>query len=419
MNEYEFRLVVQHDAPFELRDFVSARAARRQHVLYAAPHMRYRDRRLEIKTVLDTRIVYYKTFWFKWVHSLETPFEQWTSAQHVKFMEGVQTKSHFFEKETRQLVDVDDRARLYTFRHADGFYRLVFEWEYGSWPHPLDDVSLNDLLVHHVSRYWDIFKHFSRFSAPPYVLKENVVRKPVTYRKTHHCDPSTDCCLMAHKWDGVFGIVYSYADRVKEKWEDGVQRRRDGVTLGDGIVFAAEKTEQGVVLLDVYEVYGFPTASESRKRILTEFLPRLTLPDGFLVQQYRATRDALSTTPFRRDGVIRHDLYNDTIYKIKSTHSLDVVYLDGYFWLPAAEEGEWRRFQSHETLVNGHVYEVCIDTGRVLRERTDRLTGNTAKQIENILKDGREWRGPTMERVTASVARQRMTRGGKKKKKRM
>lgn len=439
MNEYEFRLVVQHHEPFVLSDFLvlfseHQQNIRTQHVLYAAPHIRYRERLLETKSIVSTRIVYYKTFWFKWVHSLETPFAQWTTAQHARFLEGIQTKTHFFERETRQLVTMDDHARLYTFRHADGLYRLVFEWEYGSWPQPLEeyDIPLNELLENYVCRYWNIFKQFRQFSVPPYTMRENVLRKPVTYYQSSSGDhplkknPLLEKeCLVAHKWDGIFGIVYSYKDYIKEKWEDGIQHCRKGVTLGDGLVFAAEKLEeQGtIVLLDVYEVYGFPTASESRQSILTEFLPRLSLPDGFLVQQYRTTLDALPSpedTFFRRqikkDGFIRHDVRNDTIFKIKTTHSVDVVYLDGYFWLPSSQQqtggGEGvigkRRFPIasndpyRQTLVNGHIYEVCIETGRVLRERPDRFTGNTWRQIENIFKDGREWKGPPIEDVDAS-----------------
>ena len=394
MNEYEFRLVVQHHEPFLLNNFYDRGTIETQTTLYAIPHMRYRDRRLETKTILNTQIVYYKTLWFKWVHSLETPFSKWSSVQHTKFLEGIQTKAHFFDRQIRQQIELDDHARLYTFKHIDGFYHLVFEWEYGSWPKPLKYIPLNDLLSHQVSRYWNIIKKFKSFSVPPYTIRECVARKPVTYRR------ASDYCLVAHKWDGIFGIVYSYADYIKEKWEDGIHKRRNNVTLGDGLVFAAEKTEHGIVLLDVYEVYGFPTASECRKSILMEFLPQLELPDGFHVQQYRETLDALPVSHFNTDGIIRHDLCNDTISKMKTKHSLDVVYMDGFFWLPS-QTGK-RRFKclDHEIpLENGHVYEVGIDTGRVIRKRPDRLTGNTWQQIESILKDGREWQGPNMEDV--------------------
>ena len=419
MNEYEFRLVVQHHEPFALHHFCDRGTIHTHTVLYATPHVRYRRRRLEVKTILDTRMVYYKSFWFKWVHSLETPYTQWSPVQHDKFLEGLQTKTNYFEKQTRQQIDLDRHARLYTFKHVDGFYRLIFEWEYGSWPTPLPHhhIPLNDLLVHHVSRYWNIFKKFKPFPVPPYTLKECVIRKSVTYRR------ASDHCLVAHKWDGIFGIVYSYADYIKAKWEDGMQERRHGLTLGDGLVFAAEKTDHGIVLLDVYQVYGFPTASECRQSILMECLTQLELPpDGDIhVQQYRATQDALPVTRFQRDGIIRHDLCNDTISKVKTKHSLDVVYMDGFFWLPAHPKGGKRRFACLENsssppsgvlppppLVNGHVYEVCIESGRVVRERSDRLTGNTCQQIDAILTEGRTWKGPNpMEDVVAVAAVER------------
>lgn len=398
MNEYEFRLVVQHPEPFALQYFCDRGKVETHTLLYADPHMRYRRRRLETKITLSTRIVYYKTLWFKWVHSLETPFSKWSPAQYTKYLEGLQTKSHFFEKQTRQQIDLDKRARLYTFKHKDGFYRLVFEWEYGSWSKPLKYVPLNDLLVHQVSRYWNIIKKFKLFRVPPYTIRECVIRKPVTYRA------ASRHCLVAHKWDGIFGIVYSYADYIKEKWEDGIQKRTDNVTLGDGLVFAAEKTSQGVILLDVYEAYGIPTASECRQSILTEFLPQLQLPDGFHIQHYKTNTDDLPvTTSLHTDGLIRHDLCSDTISKVKNKYSLDVVYRDGYFWLPSAgTTGEKRRFRPDDvtaSLENGHVYEVDIDTGRVIRERPDRLTGNTWQQIDAILDDNRKWGGPTLETI--------------------
>ncbi|GFU28247.1 uncharacterized protein TNCV_2136381 [Trichonephila clavipes] len=61
--------------------------------------------------------------------------------------------------------------------------------------------------------------------------------------------------VVAHKLDGTFGLVYSFPNYIKVKWEGGIHKIHKGITLEDGIVFSAEKLSNGtVVLLDVYQV---------------------------------------------------------------------------------------------------------------------------------------------------------------------
>ena len=399
MNEYEFRLVVQHARPLTHVLRALGRPIHTQRVTYAKPHFRYKRRVLETKMVYATQAVYFESLWFRWVHSVEVPFRLWSVTTHAKFVHTIQNFACPFWTETRQHVQLDDRAQVYTFRHRDGLYRLVFEWEYGTFEQPLETVP-TDALLAHLGRYRHVFRPFSAYDPPPYKLNESLlVRKPVTYLAP--LDAAAADSVVAHKLDGVFGFVSSYADRIECKWEDETQQVVAGVTLGDGIVFAAEKLDDARVLLDVYQVRGHATTPWCRRSILRHFLPGLTLPDGFRIQEYRETVHQLPDPSLKTDGYIGHNTVTDHIVKMKRSHSLDVVYMDGYFVLPSQDGRTKRQFVCLDRggMVNGHVYEVSIDTGRVMRRRTDRWTGNTWQQIENILTGERVWKGPPIHEV--------------------
>ncbi|GFS98115.1 uncharacterized protein TNCV_3849901 [Trichonephila clavipes] len=74
---------------------------------------------------------------------------------------------------------------------------------------------------------------------------------------------------------------------VKEKWEGGIHKIHKGITLGDGIVFSATKLSNGmVVLLDVYQVRGFPNVQWNWEIVLLNFLQNLSLPEGYETQKY-------------------------------------------------------------------------------------------------------------------------------------
>lgn len=396
MYEYEFRLVVQHTDSlehklWEIYNDVGYGTFHTQRILYAKPHFRYRNRHFETKSVVSTEAVHHKELWFKWVQSLETPYTQWSQATHSRFLEVLGNFTCPFQIETRQVLRLDSQTQIYSFQHVDGSYRLVFEWEYGTFPKSLDTIP-GAWLLETLETYWQVYCHFYQYSTTPYRLNENVTRKPVT------CIPNrSDSQLVARKLDGIFGFVYSYADREYEKWEDGVQKCRKGIALGDGIVYSAERmVDDTVILLDVYQVRGFPVAGWCRRSVLIEYLPSLMLPSGFKVQQYCVQRTDLIRSPFKTDGLIIHDTDTDEIFKIKRNHSIDVVYGDGYFWPTVS-----KRFKclEEDELVEGHVYEVSIRTGRVLRKRMDRFMGNTCQQIENIIRGKRKWQGPPMEDV--------------------
>ncbi|GFQ80226.1 uncharacterized protein TNCT_127281 [Trichonephila clavata] len=171
------------------------------------------------------------------------------------------------------------------------------------------------------------------------------------------------------------------------------------------MVFSAEKLSNGiVVLLDVYQVRGFPTVQWNREIVLINFLQHLSLPEGYETQKYCQRVEELPMTRHETDGYIVHNTKTDKILKVKHTHSLDVVYMDGYFWLPGKEKpGLYRRFKALEKgLQNGHVYEVSVKNGGVLRKRNDRFVGNTWKQIENIL-EKQSWQGSPIHEVVKVV----------------
>ncbi|GFR07199.1 uncharacterized protein TNCT_396301 [Trichonephila clavata] len=134
------------------------------------------------------------------------------------------------------------------------------------------------------------------------------------------------------------------------------------------------------------------------------FLQHLYLPEGYETQKYCQRVEDLPMIRYETDGYIIHNTKTDKIVKVKHIHSLDVVYMDEFFWLPGKEKpGIYRRFKALEKrLQNGHVYEVSVKNGNVLRERKDRFIGNTRKQIENIL-EKQSWQGPTIHEVVKVI----------------
>lgn len=403
MHEYEFRLVVEHSSSLVplLHTILQGKTVleRTVHTVFAKPHFRYRHRTWEMKRKLSTVAVYHDDVWFQWVHSLEIPFSQFSPSDNAKFNDVVGNYQNPFTHETRIHVQLDSRACLYAFRN-----RLVFEWEYGSFPEPVSNVSSRTLLEG-LTAYRDVYTAMRDFSPPPYKLND-AMRKPVTCIEELFITDRKKRYKIAHKVDGVFGFVFSHKDYSKAKWEDF--ERRDGKTLGDGFVFAAEKCPSGIVLLDVYQVRGYPVAKWSRRAVFESFLPRLRLPDGYFVQHYADSLETLPDTRHPTDGYIQHDMVSDEAFKLKTAHSIDVVYNDGWFELTTN-----MRFRCREQLRNGYVYEVSME-GHVLRERRDRTTGNTPKQLEKIFECS-PWTGPEMESFQPCVRKKRKSRECKKK----
>lgn len=399
MHEYEFRLVVQAKTPFEPFLAMFGNRLSKQLVLYAKPHFRFRDNCWEIKRIIDTKMVYHDRTWFKWIHSKEIPFKEWKSSTCLQFLHNTGNYQNAFRVEYRHLLTLDTEAKLYTFQDSIDTHRLVFEWEYGSFPNQKKSFDYK-LLLESLSRYRSVYDMMQqRFKPPPYVLKEFIIRKPVT---SMQCVPISTCgrYLYAYKLDGTFGLVYSYVDVIKERWEDYERVVRQGMSLGNGFVFASEKLDDGkVVLLDVYQVQGFETAPWCRKNILIDFLPHLSLPEGYTIQIYSLDTNTLPFPSCRTDGWIVHDILHDKIFKVKPYRSIDVVYYKGYFLLPEC------RIRCSESLEDGCVYEISTKDGSVIRKRPDRFKGNTQEQLDRELQMG--WGGPKFEKIPKTIRKRK------------
>ncbi|GFX88559.1 uncharacterized protein TNCV_2659701 [Trichonephila clavipes] len=198
---------------------------------------------------------------------------------------------------------------------------------YGVFFKPIKKLDTEPLLEN-LGKYWKVYEYFRSFTPPPYRINETLSRKPVTCVASFHGLEG----IVTHKLDGTFGLVYSFPKYIKEKWEGGIHKIRKGITLGDGIVFSAEKLSNDmVVLLDVYQVREFPTVQWNRENVLIHFLLHLSLPEGYETQKYCHKIEDLPMTRYETDGYIIHNTKTDKIVKVKLTHSLYVVYMDSFF----------------------------------------------------------------------------------------
>lgn len=388
LHEYEFRLVVEHSSSFLPLLQSIGHPVEAQWVYYVKPHFRFRNGTLETKRIESTHAIYHDGLWFKWVHSIETAHRSWNRGTCLTFLHNIGNFQDPIHTESRSRIAIDSHAQLYCFQKEPRRHRLVFEWEYGTFSKPVthfDSVTLLGAL----NRYKHLYNLMRGFSLPTFKLDEMWTRRPVTCIASI---PEGEPYVYAHKLDGTFGLVHSYGDRIKEKWEGYECIVRKGLTLGVGLVFAAERLEGGeVYLLDVYQVRGYETAGWCRRGILLEFLPQLKLIEGYFVQTYVLEKEALLPNPsFKVDGIIIHDVVQDVILKYKVNHSIDLVHYRGYFYLPNG-----RIKCVVKGLEEGSVYEISIRDGSVIRKRPDRFKGNSALQLENVLKNG--WNGPAIE----------------------
>lgn len=395
MHEYEFRLVAESESPFLPLLESLGLPVMQETVYYVKPHFRFRNRTFETKRVVSTHAVYHDGLWFRWVHSVETPFSRWSRSTYQTFLHRVGNFQDPFSLEVRAVVALDDRAKLYSFRDASrSRHRAVFEYEHGAFPKAIAQLRDPDFTTRELSKYSHVYGLLRPFPSPNPRSNEQLTRKPV---KCLESPPplGQSHLLYARKLDGTFGHVYGYRDRVKEKWEGYECVVKRDVRLGNGLVFAAERValgenEYAVCLLDVYRVGGHDTAPWNRRAVLTEFLPGLSLPKNYRVQSYATDPSSLPPTDLPTDGLIVHDVLEDAVYKWKAEHTVDLVYHAGHFCLP---DGRIRF--SGRGLEDGSVYEISTRDGRVIRKRTDRFKGNTAEQLERILKHG--WGGPSIE----------------------
>lgn len=375
--EYEFRLLVHHSDPFSLLPKLSNKSHYR--VLYGKPNFRFKHGHLEIKKVLQQQAVYHDGLWFRWVESKELPFQSWSKETHEKWVHLSSNFQNPFTFELRSEVILSPEAKLYAFKN-DRSRGLVFEYEVGTYSkrcHRFTDIeALAARVLTPFKDAYDVLR--SCYPPTPYKLVP-CIRKSV--KAVEKFPPRN--MLIAHKYDGTFCFIYSYLDRVEIVLEGNRNQVRRGITLGNGIVFAAEfmKWSERIVLLDVYQVRGI-TTTHSRRNILTQFLPSLHLPTGFVIQEYVSEKDKLPPQMFKQvDGIIGHDPIRDKIYKIKLFHSLDALYWDGNFELANGEAIPCRG--DVNKMENGDVYEINFD-GSVIRKRRDRFVGNSETQLKRI-----------------------------------
>ncbi|GBO07119.1 hypothetical protein AVEN_66169-1, partial [Araneus ventricosus] len=307
MLECEFRLVVTDPDAFQSLDIFDG-IKHVYKVVYAKPHFRFKAGRWEVKRIIEQMILYHNGLWVRWVKSNEIPFRSWTLKTHSRFVDATGFFQNPFLIEYRKEINIDTQAKIFAFRKKKEC-GLVFEYE-----------SKNGILdVTPLNKYTSIFETLFRNKSVPKYILQPCIRKPV-----RPISAIKENCLVARKYDGIFGFVYSYSDHIYELWEDNVQRVRRGDSLGDGLVFSAEMIHDVTILLDVYQVRGLPTTC--RQSILLDFLPQLQLPSGYRVQKYCKDVSELPHTPFKTDGLIFHDTLTDRIYKLKQTHTYDLVY---------------------------------------------------------------------------------------------
>lgn len=397
MHEYEFRLVVQDSSSFlPLMEHLGY-PLRKELVYYLKPHFRFRRGLFETKRVESTRAIYHDGLWFRWVHSIETPYRYWSKPTYNTFLHTIGNYQQPLTVEPRHVMAIDKRAQLYTFRSAVNTFRLVFEWEHGTFSRPQNRFDAA-LLLGSLHAYRHLYGLLRNCPPPPFLLNEHMTRRSVTLVDSILEGPQY---VYAHKLDGVFGLVYSYRDKIKEKWEGYECVVRRNVTLGEGLVFAAERLDGGeVYLLDVYQVRGHDTIKWCRRDILQTFLPNLSLVEGYRVQTYASSFQALNPPSLKTDGFIIHDVEQDVIFKVKTDHTIDLVYHQDYFYLPT---GRIRCLE--KGLEDGCVYEISIKDGSVVRRRTDRFKGNTPAQLEKVFKHG--WHGPPIEPLPKLLKKKR------------
>lgn len=424
-------------------------------IYYIKPYFRFKHNTLEVKQTISNTTLYHDGLWFKFCASEEIPFEKWSKHMSLKFLENAGQFSNPFSIEYRTELSFPEanHLKVYGFQ-KNNLSGVMFEFELDPYPNKDDTTTIAietiQSIIHETKdrlyQYKDIYQYFREeeefFSSSsstttttfPYIGLKDCSRKPVLpidsknlldqLSSSSSSSSLTDCnnFLVAQKHDGIFGFVYSFANEIREVWEDNQFRLFRGKSLGDGFVFGAEKmSDKVVILLDVYQVRGSPVVCT--KNLLLEFLPRLAHRyPRYRVQTYFLSTD-IATCPFSSycdsllssssstkgkgvpeekksshnksssrnnnnnvvvDGLIFHDTKNDKIYKLKSKQTLDLVHFDGYFIFPNNEKKKISR--EYLPLKNGVVYECAVRPFlKPLRERVDRFVGNSKKQMANIL----------------------------------
>lgn len=369
MYEYEFRLTVSLRSKDELQHIISTfDNVKKYTVIYLEKHFRRKNGIWEFKKIKKQVQTFYAGLWFKFVESKELAFHNFGSKRHDQFYKNSGYRQNPYTYEYRNEMCLSDKAKLYTFE-KDQQYGLVFEYEHCTSKKKLKVLPIRSKKL---EPYRDVFPLFSNKEPMPFMLNP-CERKPV-----YHTSHTPNHSLVAAKHDGIFGIVMSYKNHICEYWEGNDYNPLEDASIGDGIVFGAEKMEDGsVILLDVYQVRGLPVVHT--ESVLLEYLPQLqNLPPHYRVQKYyKRVKDIPTEELTDTDGIIYHSI-NDIIYKCKPRKTIDLMYQDGFFIV-----GD-QKVITDKSLVNGAVYE-CDAQFNVIKRRLDRFTGNSAKQLAEVL----------------------------------
>lgn len=367
MFEYEYRLTVSLRNKKEMYTILSKFKNVKKTLVVYLDSYRFKNDKWEIKKVLSQNCIYFSGLWFKFVESQELAFAHWSQEQHDSFYKKMGFKQSPFTFEYRHEIVLSKQAKLYTYEREQEL-GMVFEYETclkrKKIPSPMPNPRV-------LKKFRRIFKLFLNKTPTPYVMKQ-CIRKPV-----YHTDVKLSNCLIAVKYDGIFGHVYSYENCIYEKWEGNTNNLLKDASIGNGIVFGAERMSDGtVILLDVYQVRGVPVYHT--ESVLLEFIPQLkNLPPNYKIQTYYKNLKDVPTNVENSDGIIFHNL-NDTIYKYKPRKTMDLLHYGGYFILKNN-----LKVKAKEPLLDGKVYE-CDLHYNVIKQRTDRFTGNTVKQLTEL-----------------------------------
>lgn len=370
MYEYEFRLIIT--LPDLKSIFELLKQPTNNYNVKYIKHFRCKGNLWEFKKKLREIMVYHvKTDnWIKFVESKEIPFHKWKKTYYNEFKQHLAFKQNIFDIEYRYEIQLDENAKLYGYNKNYTEFGLVFELEVCNVKTRSNTLPID---IKALDSYKETLNLFYKRSPPAYTLHK-CRRKPVL-----NTNVELKNSLKAIKHDGIFGQVYSYQDYIYEEWEDGEQILFRDQTLGDGIVYGAEKLDDNkIILLYVAQVRGLEVFNVFD--ILLNYLTTITAnaPTRYHIQYYYEKQEHIKKDKIL-EGIVYHTK-EDKIYKIKKKHTLDLLYENGFF---VTTDG---LIQCYETnLENGMVYE-CDLNYNVIKPRYDRFLSNTPKQIKQILK---------------------------------
>lgn len=364
MFEYEYRLHVRLHSIDEIRQILCQLNLNiNTYTVKYVKYFRQKNSTWEIKQQRNSFAVYHLTQWFKFVESEEISFNKWSKQDYKLFYQSLVFNQQPFTIEHRYQIDFTSDAKLYGYAKNNDTFGLVFELEVQLSKHRIKNIPL---YTEKLNKYEEIFNLFSKGFDLPYELGH------CQRKRVYHTRKPVKDAYVAVKHDGVFGLVLSYKNYIYEKWEGNDSKIIPNFTLGNGIVFAAEKMkDETIILLDVYEFRGLRVLNV--ESIFFDFLPSLKLPMHYKVQTYKKKIEDLQFTD-SSDGIIYHTLQGE-VYKYKPNKTIDLLYEKGCFILDHEKIPT-----SQSNLKNGVVYECDLNL-QVIKERPDRFVSNSREQV--------------------------------------